>query len=398
MNNSTQLPLCVEPTLDSLLPSVVDLRHQIHAWPEPGFEETKTSAAVAARLEAIPGIKIRKGLAKTGLIADLEGNGDAPLIALRADLDCLPMDDHCGQPWASKRPGFAHACGHDGHTAGLVGAAEILARHRDLLPGPVRFLFQPAEESLGGGKKMVEAGALLDPEVSMIFGLHGNPNLKIGQLGLRSGPVMAASDLMKISIVGKGAHAALPHRGIDPVLAASHLVCALQSMASRRTDPIDNAVVTVGKISGGSTFNIIPDRVELLGTIRSVKEETRNLLHNEIAVMADSLARAFQCHAEVQLERGYPALINHPDAVAHAQRAFREKLGNEIEVLEIDPLMSGEDFAFYGQQIPAAFFFLGICPSDENNPAQWHQSHFDFSDTALPHAMRAWVALAIQPR
>lgn len=388
----------LEATLGEVLPQTVEHRHEIHAWPEPGYEEVRTAESVIRHLQNLPGMRLRTGVARTGIVADLEGGGDAPLIALRADMDCLEMEDRSDRPWASRRPGFAHTCGHDGHTATLTAAARILARHRESLPGPVRFIFQPAEEGLAGGRLMVQEGALQDPPVSMIFGLHGNPFLKIGQYGIASGPVMAASDQMQCTIVGQGAHAAQPHLSKDPILAASHLVCALQSMVSRRTDPIDSAVVTVAKIAGGSAFNIIPDQVHLLGTIRSLTEETRVRLHREVAETMNSIARAFGCTAEINLERGYPVCRNASEAVSHFRSAFEACLRPHATLIPTLPIMSGEDFAFFSQEIPGALFFVGVCPEEENNPAQWHQAHYDFHDEALPHSIRAMVALALQPR
>jgi len=385
----------IEEEIQRLIPSIVDLRHELHAWPEIGYQEFRTSEKVIQHLRELPGIQIQSGMAETGIVAVINGDSDGPCIALRADMDCLPMEDHSGKPWRSKRPGLAHTCGHDGHTAALVGAAKILEKHRNLLQGPVKLIFQPAEEGGAGGKAMIKAGALENPKVESIYGLHGFPGLKVSEYGIRKGPIMAASDILQFRIIGRGAHAAMPHLGRDPILASAHVITALQSLASRRTDPLDSSVVTIGKISGGSAFNIIPDEVDLLGTLRTLHDNTRTRIHEEAENLINSVSQAFGCRAEIKSQWGYPVCVNASDAVDYFEMVFADTLKPYASLKYPDPIMGGEDFAFYGESVSSAFFFVGVRPEGETDPAQLHQSHYDFNDQSLPHAIRAFAALAL---
>lgn len=385
----------LESTLQELLPGIIDFRHELHRWPELGYEETKTAQKIVEKLSSLPGFAIREGLAETGIVATLESHKDGPCIAFRADMDCLPMEDTSGKPWASQRPGLAHACGHDGHTACLVGTAELLARYRDHLRGPVKFIFQPAEEGGAGGRAMMEAGALKNPTPTYLFGLHGLPQHPVGTFGVASGPVMAASDVLKIQIHGKGSHAAMPHLGKDPIVAAAQVITALQTLTSRNTDPLDSAVVTVARIRGGETFNVIPESVDLLGTIRTLREETRARLHKDLPQLVQGVAQALGCRAQVEVEKGYPVCVNHPKATDFLKASFQEKWMQSARRVEQSPLMAAEDFAFYGAEVSSAFFFIGVRGAEETAPPLLHQSHYDFNDDSIPFAVRAFTSLAL---
>lgn len=385
----------IEATLQSALPDLVELRHQLHQWPEPGYEEERTARTVAERLSALPGLEVRTGFAKTGVVGLLNGDSDGPCIALRADMDCLPMEDTTGLPWASQRPGFAHACGHDGHTTCLLGTAGVLAQHRDQLPGPVLFLFQPAEEGGAGAHAMIEDGALDNPRPKAIFGLHGYPGLEVGSFSVRPGSIMAASDVLRVRVTGNGTHAAMPHLGRDPILAASHAVTALQSLTSRRTDPLDSAVVTVAKFQAGNAFNVIPESVDLLGTIRTLQESTRRQIHEEAKTLFQSVCGGLGCRAEVTIEDGYPVCVNDARAVEYLHSVFQSPLNTGARLHSQNPMMAAEDFAFYGRDLPSTFFFVGVRRPGEENPALLHQNHYDFNDEAIPYAVRAFCALAL---
>ena len=385
----------LESTLQEQLPGIIDFRHDLHRWPELGYEENTTAQKIAEKLSALPGFDIREGLANTGIVATLNAATDGPCIGFRADMDCLPMEDTSGKPWASQRPGLAHACGHDGHTACLLGTAELLARHRDHLRGPVKFIFQPAEEGGAGGRAMMEAGALKNPTPAYLFGLHGLPQHPVGTFGVASGPVMAASDVLKIQIQGKGSHAAMPHLGKDPIVTAAQVITALQTLTSRNTDPLDHAVVTVARIRGGETFNVIPDTVDLLGTIRTLREETRLRLHEDLSRLVPSVAHALGCQARVEVEKGYPVCVNHPEATDFLNTSFQGEWMQSARKVQQEPMMAAEDFAFYGAEVPSAFFFVGVRDPGESEPALLHQSHYDFNDDSIPFAIRAFSSLAL---
>lgn len=381
----------IESLIRAALPSLVQLRHDLHEHPELGYEERRTSARVISELQKLPGLDIRTGLAETGVVATLGAEKPGPCVALRADMDALPIKEESNKNYASKVPGKMHACGHDGHTTCLVGAARILTALREDLPGPVKFVFQPAEEGGAGGRRMCEEGALAEPDVAAIFGLHGWPTLKQGEIGLKPGPILASSDKIQINIKGQGAHAAFPHQGVDPILIASHVIIALQSIVSRMIDPLDSAVVSVTRISGGSAFNIIPPQVELAGTVRTLNAETRQKIFTRIQEIVHQTSGAFGATADVNIMDGYPVLENDPTATEIVAATVASTPG--LRSLEMDPVMGGEDFAFYAQRIPAAFYALGVCPTDVKDYPLLHQPHYDFADGAIPHGVRMHVEL-----
>ena len=383
----------IERLIQAALPGLTQLRHDLHEHPELGYEEERTSARILSELQELPGLSIRTGVAETGVVATLGADKPGPCVALRADMDALPIQEQSDRSYASKVPGKMHACGHDGHVTCLVGAARVLTALADELPGPVKFVFQPAEEGGAGGRRMCEEGVLADPEVTAIFGLHGWPTLKIGEIALRPGPVLASSDKMEITVRGRGAHAAFPHQGIDPIVIASHVIVALQTVVSRTTDPLDSAVVTVARVVGGSGYNIIPPQVELAGTVRTLNSRTRQRIHRRIAEVAEGTASALGGGAEVEIFDGYPVLENDPVATDFVERTVAEA-GAGISFQSMDPVMGGEDFAFYAQRIPAAFYALGVCPAGVDQYPHLHQPNYDFSDGAIPHGVRMHVEVA----
>lgn len=374
-----------------ILPSVVEFRRDLHRHPEIAYEEVRTAGLVVEALRELEGFDLREGVAGTGVVATLDAAGGGPCIALRADMDALPMTENTSLPYASAVPGMMHACGHDGHTACLLGTAMVLASMREQLPGPVKFIFQPAEEGRAGGRRMVEEGALKNPDVACIFGLHGWPSLRLGTLGTRPGTMLATNDELRIRIIGKATHAAFPHHGIDVVLLAAQLIQALHTIVPRNIDPLDSALLSLCQVHAGSAFNILPDEAEIVGTIRALSEETRELLYMRIRSICAGMAAAHGAQIEVSLHDSYPAVNNDPAAVSFG----RGVLGEWMELAEPASVMGGEDFAFYAQEIPACFFFLGLDPDGDGAYPGLHQTAFDFNDDALPYGMEAFCRLAL---
>jgi amidohydrolase len=388
----------IEPHLGDL----AAIRHDLHAHPELSYQEHRTSAAVCAELTRL-GIEHRAGLAGgTGVVAHLpaSGGGDAPAVGLRADMDALPITEETGRSYASVTPGVMHACGHDGHTAMLLGAARVL---RDVeRPRGVTLLFQPAEENGGGGERMCRDGVLagaaggwLGPRVGSVYGLHGWPTLPLGVLATRPGPMMASTDEFLITVRGVGGHAALPHLCRDPVVAASAVVLSLQTAVSRACGPLEAAVCTVGRIAGGTVDNIIPETVELEGTTRALTAEVRERLEERVKSIARFTAEAHGCEAEIRWNVGYPVTRNDEALTAQAQRLLRAVLGSD-RVIDLDrPVMGGEDFSYYGRHAATCFFFLGLRPSDTASWPGLHTPRFDFNDGAIPVGVEALCALAL---
>jgi len=317
--------------IDAILPAITALRHEIHAHPELGFEEVETARRVVSHLQRLPNLKIQTGVAKTGVVAVLNAGKPGPCVGLRADMDCLPIVEESDISYKSTCPGKMHACGHDGHTATLVGAAMVLSRLADELPGQVKFIFQPAEEGGGGGEVMCNEGVLENPKVDAIFALHGWPLLDLGVVGVRGGPSLAATNPFEITVHGVGSHAAWPHGGVDPIVAGAHIVTALQTVVARNSDPLDSVVVTVGKFHAGTAVNIIPPTAELAGTIRTLRPETRVKTVERVRQIAEHTAAALGARAEVRIREGYPALVNDEAAAALvAEVATAAVPGNRI--------------------------------------------------------------------
>ena len=387
----------LEPLVRSASTRAAELRRAIHRRPELGYEERETSALVQSELRDL-GIGFEAGLAGgTGVAAHLPGGDAAAPVALRADMDALPITERTGKPWASETPGVMHACGHDGHTAMLLGAASVLNQLD--LPRPVTLLFQPAEEGGGGGKRMVQEGALaglvIGPKIDEVFGLHGWPRAPLGAVGTIPGPMLASTDQFVIRIIGRQAHGAMPHQGRDPILAAAHVVTALQAITSRNVDPLDACVVTVGAIHGGSAPNVIPEAVELVGTIRALTDEVRQMARQRVKETAERVALALDCGADVDLIEGYPVTVNNADLADRVHSIAARSLGDERVVPMQRPVMGAEDFSFYGAEARACFFTLGLCPEGETHPLL-HTPEFDFNDDAIPTGVEMLVRCAIE--
>jgi amidohydrolase len=388
----------LEEQINADLSHIVDIRHDLHAHPELGYGEERTSGVVKRELAAA-GIEFVGGLAKgTGVLGYLPATTpNARTIALRADMDALPIKEATGLAYASKHEGVMHACGHDGHTSIMIGTARLLSKTAER-PNNVLFIFQPAEEGGAGGRAMCEdgvlAGSLIGKKADMIFGLHGFPGLHVGQMATRTGSMMASADEFRIHVKGKGGHAAMPHMGIDPIVAASHIVVALQSIASRNINPLDSIVVTIGEFTGGTAHNVIPDRVELHGTLRTLLPETRAYGEKRVTEIAIGVAAALGASAEVEFLGGYPVTCNDAEATDRFRRIVSETFETGLAP-DTAPVMGAEDFSFYGDHAPACFYWLGILPPGQNGYANLHAPEFDFNDAAIPVGIRAMAALAL---
>ncbi|MCH8822689.1 MAG: amidohydrolase [Planctomycetes bacterium] len=383
------------------LPELLAIRHDLHAHPELGYEERRTSEVVRRELTNV-GIEFVSDLAGgTGILGHLPGEAEKA-IALRADMDALPILEESDLAYRSTIDGVMHACGHDGHTTMLIGAARVLSKvaQQNKLPRPITFIFQPAEEGGAGGERMVKEGcldgSLIGPPIENAFGLHGWPRLQLGQVATRPGVLLAAADSFELTIHGKGAHAAWPHGGHDPVLAAAEVVTALQSIVSRNIDPFESVVISVTQMEAGSAHNIIPGSAKISGTVRTLTPQMREFVQQRMQTVADGIAQAHRCSAELEYHDGYPPTVNDPDAVAIFRNVAMEAIGQD-HVHEMEhPVMGGEDFAFYGQVVPACFFVLGLVPQGAESFPDLHQPTFNFNDDALALGIELFCRLALR--
>ncbi|HWD39838.1 MAG TPA: M20 family metallopeptidase [Fimbriimonas sp.] len=385
-----------------LLSKIVSIRHDLHAHPELGYQEKRTSEAVQKLLTEW-GIEHKAGLAGgTGVLARIPATGsDGGTVALRADMDALPICEQTGVSYESKHPGVMHACGHDGHTSILLATARVLSQARERR-NEILLLFQPAEEGGAGGKRMCDEGALngglLGKTVDVIYGLHGFPRARLGDVSTRVGPLLAAASMMRIEVRGVGSHAAYPHLGIDPIVVCSHIVTALQTIASRSVNPLDSVVVTIGKIDAGVAHNVIPESANLIGTLRTLHDETNRRAIAAIERISQRTAEAFGATANVHWEAiPYPVTRNEAGATERFRKIARGVLGEQHVLEEPEPSMGGEDFSFYGQHVPACFFFLGLLPEGQETYPNLHAPTFDFNDDAIPAGVEVMRELALSP-
>lgn len=375
-------------------PELVAMRRDLHMHPELGFNEYRTAGIVADTLRALD-IEVRTGVAQTGVVGVLrgQGNGMGRTVALRADIDALPIEDRKNLSYSSTVPGVCHACGHDAHTTMLLGAARMLAGMRGRLGGNVVFLFQPAEEGPGGAKPMIEAGALDDPKVDAVFGQHTYNVLDAGNISIRSGAAWAAADEINIDIIGRAAHAAYPHSGIDAMVATAQVITALQSVISRELDPLQTAVLTLGTIHGGHRRNIITERIRLEGTVRTINPDVRKQMPEKIGRIVRGITEGLGATGILDYDWGYPPVVNDPAATDLVRRVGKAMLGEDHVVEQPEPSMGGEDFAFYLQQVPGCFYRLGTGKPGVQMPSG-HTPTFDINEDSLPTgaAMLAGIA------
>jgi amidohydrolase len=372
----------VIPEIEAFHDEMIAWRRDFHMHPELGFHEVRTSESVAARLAGF-GLDVHRGLGGTGVVGTLRAGSGNGCIGLRADMDALPIEERNDVAHRSRHPGRMHACGHDGHTAMLLGAARHLAQTREF-DGTVHFIFQPAEEGLGGAQAMIADGLFEKFPVDAIYGLHNAPRRARGTFYTRPGPLMASSNDFDIVVRGRGAHAARPENGIDPVIAAAHLVTALQTIVSRNVSALDTAVLSITQIHGGTAYNVIPEEVKIAGNVRAYRPDVIDRIEAAIGRIADGAAATFGASIGYEFRRKYPPLVNHPRETAIAADAAAEVVGESMVERNGPPRTASEDFSFMLQAKPGAFIFLGGGDGDGDGIADVHNPHYDFNDAILP--------------
>ncbi len=390
----------VDAATERVTDGIVEIRHRIHENPELGNREDETAALVAERLRSLGYDRVETGVAHTGVVGILEGGKPGPVVAVRADMDALPVKERTGLPFAStdsatwngQRVPVMHACGHDIHTSVGLGVAEVLAGMRDELPGTVKMIFQPAEEGppegeRGGAELMRDEGVLQDPRPGAIFALHAFPDLEVGQVGWNAGPSLAAVDHFYVTVKGQQSHGAYPHLSVDPVVMASQAVTALQTLRSRNTNPLEPSVVTVGMIHGGERFNIIPETVELEGTVRTYSDSTRDRIERRMDEILAGITEAGGGDYELRYDRVTPATINDAGLAADASALWKRTM-EDVAVTEVEPVMGGEDFAYFSREVPGFYFRLGTT-DPEHGSGGLHTPTFRGDDDAIPIGIRA---------
>ncbi|HSW45278.1 MAG TPA: M20 family metallopeptidase [Phycisphaerae bacterium] len=383
--------------IDGVLAEVVAFRRDLHMHPELSRRERETSRRIRERLAKLPGLKVFPPLMETDVVALLNADQPGHCLALRADIDALPIQEESPEsevPYRSTVPGVMHACGHDGHTANLLGTAMVLSKMADKLPGRVLFVFQPDEEDESGARVLCERGLFELTKVDAIIGLHGWPQRPVGSVSMRYGPAMASSNSFFITIRGVGAHGAYPHRGVDPIVVAAHIVMALQSIMGRSVNPIDAGVVTVGAIHAGTATNIIPPECEMKGTLRHLDPEVGQLLRERLVEIVENTAKAHRAAATVRFGPAYPSVSNEEATTRLVEVTARELLGTDNVHIDDPPSMGVEDFAYYLQHVPGMMFRVGVRPKHLDTYPALHNPRFNFNDEALPVGMRMFGTLA----
>jgi amidohydrolase len=389
----------VAQAAEGLRPRLVEQRRDFHMHPELSNREERTARVVAERLRALGLDEVKTGVARHGVVAVLKGARPGPVVAVRADMDALPINETIDVPYKSKTPGVKHACGHDVHTTVALGVAEVLSRMRGDIAGTVKFIFQPAEEGApageeGGAGLMIKEGVLENPRPAVIFGLHTEPNLQAGQIGYHSGPAMASSDTFQITVRGRGAHGAQPHNGIDAVVVAAECVLALQNIRSRRIDPLEPLVITVGTIQGGQRFNVIAGEVRMTGTLRTHNDGVRERV---VAMMRETLQNvtaAYGATYELNFEGSNPVTYNEPSLVEETLPVMRRAAG-PANVVPLRPFMPAEDFSLYQKIVPGFYYFLGVGNRARGITAGWHTPEFDVDEESLVVGVRVMSSVVL---
>jgi len=366
-----------------LFPSLVKLRRELHQYPEIAYTEYKTSGIVARELKKL-GLVVKTGIARTGATGLLNKNVKGKTVALRADMDALPVTEMTGLPFKSKNPGKMHACGHDVHMSGVIGAAKILSSLKDELQGKVKFIFQPSEEvTPGGAYPMIKAGVLENPKVNGIFGLHSDSSIPIGKIGVKNGPMMAQADDFDITIIGKGGHGARPQDGIDAIVVASAVIQALQTIPSRRISSLKSVVISVGSIEGGSARNIICDKVVLKGTARTLEKGITEKIPQLLKEIVAGVTKGYGADFELNYYEGYPVLVNNPDMTDLVRDSITNLFGKEALFEIKEPVMGGEDFAYFLKNVPGSFIRLGIRNEKIGAIHPWHHPEWKVDEKAI---------------
>jgi amidohydrolase len=365
---------------ESRYEEMVRQRRDFHRHPELGFQETRTAGIVAERLTNL-GLEVRRGVGQTGIVGLLEGKRPGPTVLLRFDMDALPVTELAESDYASQNPGVMHACGHDGHTAMGLALADIMAGYQSEMAGRLKFLFQPAEEGLGGALAVIADGVLADPRPDVAFSMHVWTPSPLGKIRVVEGPCMASSSVFTLAVQGRGGHGAAPHLAVDPILAAAHIVAALQSIVSRNVNPQDSVVVSIGQFQAGTTFNVIPDQAFLKGTVRSYNTDLHRLIYRRILEMARNMAVAFSCEARMETIAIVPAVVNAKEPTAVVQAAANKVVGAE-NVLD-ERTMASEDMGFILEEIPGCYFFIGAGNDERGFNFPHHHPRFDFDEEAM---------------
>ena len=380
-------------SINQMLNEMTEWRHELHKIPEIGLEEYETSKYIKNKLKEF-NIKFKDGYSNTGIVAWVEGNKKTSdkTLGIRADFDALPMPEKNEFDHKSTNKGMMHACGHDGHTTMLLGAAKYLSENNDF-DGIVYFIFQPGEEGFAGGKKMIDDGMFKDFKIDEVYALHNWPELPFGTFGVNSGPMMAAVDEFDIIVKGKGGHAASPHLAIDPVVISAQVISAVQTIISRSTDPVDKALISITKINAGTAYNVIDDQVKMGGTIRTFKKETRSYIEKRLRELCNGIAEAHGAEIKIQFDlvNKYPPTINSKKESIFAANVAKELVGDEKVITDIDPSMGGEDFSYLLEEKPGTYLYLG--QGDDNHKAHLHTTKYDFNDNLLPLGVNFWVEL-----
>ncbi len=364
----------------NIFDDLVRVRRDIHQYPELGFQEFRTSNIVAETLQQL-GYEVQRGIAQTGVVGLLEGSQPGPTVMLRFDMDALPIQELTQGGYASKTSGIMHACGHDGHVSMGLGLAQILSSYQDQMEGTLKLVFQPAEEGLGGAFAMMADGVLEDPRPDVVFAMHLWTGVPYGKIRTAVGPTMAASSVFTLTVQGKGGHGAAPHESIDPILAAAHIVTALQSIVSRNVDPQESVVVTVGQMTAGTTFNVIPDHATLKGTVRSYNNEIHHIIYRRILEMARNVSTAFRCTASMETVAIVPAVVNAVEPTEVVNRVARQVVGAENLIHSRE--MASEDMGYILEEIPGCYFFIGARNEEKGFVFPHHHPQFDFDERAM---------------
>lgn len=379
---------------EELFEYIRDLRRDFHRHPELGFQEVRTAGIVASELTNF-GLEVSTGVGGTGVVATMEGGSQERVVLVRFDMDALPIQEETGAEYASQTPGVMHACGHDGHTAIGLAVARMLESHKAELGGTIKFVFQPAEEGLGGAEAMVADGVLENPRPDLSLSLHLWNDKPLGWIGVTPGPAMSASDRFTVQIVGRGGHGASPYLAIDPVVAGAQVITALQNIVSRNVNPLESAVVTVTSMSGGEAFNVIPEAVELKGTIRTYNPKIRKIVLERFEKITIGVAEALDCQAEVSFKRVTPAVVNDPKMTKRVQKVAA-KLFPDSTIDHQERTMGSEDMAYMMEDIPGCYFFVGSANHEKGLDAAHHHPKFDFDEDALPRAAALMTSAVIE--
>ena len=384
----------IDHLIDEIKEEIIKLRREFHQIPEVSMKEYKTSDKIAAYLESC-GIKVAKEIGKTGVVGLLEGKKQGKTLAIRSDMDALPIEEKTNLDFSSKHEGTMHACGHDGHISILLGTAKVLSNLKDQIQGNIKFIFQPAEEDLIGAKAMIEDNVMEDPEVDEILGLHIWPDIDSGSIGVQSGPVMAAVDRFDIKIIGKGGHGGIPNKAIDPVVMTANLIERIQSIVSREIAPTKAAVITIGELQGGTAYNIIPDNVKVSGTVRTFDSEVRKYIEKRMRHVVKNVIESFGGKYEFSYENKVPPVVNNEALTQKITNRLESMLGKEKVIRDFELSMGGEDFALFQNRVPGTYMFLGTKNEAKgiNNPI--HHPEYNIDEDILPLGIKVFSDLAL---